>query len=938
MEIRNNLISRTDINSISNSKKIHQFIKRQHQSYKQLFNIISKDESDGKFINTITNTKFDLDDQELLSLSDSTTKYYLEQCSIEPLKNNSLFIPLIEIVDTLSNPKLIFTVKDCIKYSNSKDYTNVTNISTLQIIMYNYLNVVRDVLDYPDKKKLTLVVSYRPNDKTAVFKFQVLDVLITKQGNLGISKLFYDQIKRNKNQNVYIEKYNDWYLSSSDNSEKRWIIDGIYVNEFINNEVATNPLVYESFASRYTKLPLVLSVNHYAESGYKKVSWPTKFDDDEYVEESDDSEKIQLFINHPKAKYYSILLNHLPPEYKTDIKLWKDFIKSCKHCVTYKLLFKEYSNSTNFADLFEDEWRSRDSIECIPMGYYHQICLKNKSFGDQLNKFLKDYIETLLYSYNFDILDKDAAEIIRFITYGKFYYSPNAAGDKWWYFVDENMDCSYGDLYKWKECKLLSVITMSYVHNQYLQLLEEIKNKIASMIDEKKDKKALSKIDSYIKKVGGATYTESGINRILPSLTKIYWLHRKMDSYLDVFGTINGIVDLQLTPDKVCSPEPVFITGYSKYFITKSVNARYRPFNKNDPACKVWLDLLRSTTPEKDAREFKWALYSTGLDSVARVIKTVQIIGDGANGKSAEMDNLLAVLGGDYAAKLTSNLLIGKSKPGAADNDLMQMKGKNIGFICETDQNDVIVASRLKTISECVKTGRKNYGDAENFESNCTVIVATNFALNIVDTDHGTFRRTAIYRQPFKFVSKPNPKFPEEKQANRMYETLARDNKEMADGLLACLIHKRIKFHHKYDSDIDRIPIPTIERYTNEYRVQQNTVASFLNVKIVKLVGYMKDGNIRDDFTEDEIIQYYMENNITYNNAISVDSVIEAYRTWYKTIGNLTKNDEVLKNEFRQSAIGKYFKDVEGGRSAELVGYRILETGKKKLKEEEYFM
>jgi phage/plasmid-associated DNA primase len=748
--------------------------------------------------------------------------------------------------------------------------------------------------------------------------------------------MFYDLVTLNQNKNVYLEKYNDWYLSSANPDDKRWTIQGIFENQLSNDEIGTYDVVYQHFSASYTKLPLVLSVNYHKEGSFVKRPFPTPFDDDEYHEEEDDSAKIQLFIDEPKAKYYNILLSNLPENYKTNIEEWKDLIKSCKHCGKYKLLFKEFSDSTNFADLFEHEWNSNNNVERIPMGYYHQICMTNKKFVTELNAFIKDYIEYLLYQNDFTILDKDASEIIRFMTYGKFYYNSTRAGNKWWQFINhDNTDIGDNELYKWQECTDISTITMNIIYNDYAKYISDVRNKIESILDENKSKKILTELKNYSKKIGHANYP-ANINKILPSLTNIPWLHKRIDSYPDIIGVKNGIVNLRLT--KGCSPEPVYITGYSKYFITKSTNANYRPFNKNDPACKIWLDFMRDTTPEKDARDVKWFLYSTGLDQACVVSMMLQITGDGGNGKSVEIDNVMYVLGTDYSTKLSSNLLMGKSKPGQADNDLMQMKNKNIGFICETDQNDVIVASRLKTLAEFIKTGRKNYGDPENFQTNCTVIVATNFALNIIDTDYGTFRRTAVYRQPFKYVAKPNPRYPEEKQMDRKYERLSMNNPEMADGLLACLIHKRIKFHKKYNSEIDKVPMPTIEKYTNEYRKQQNSVMSFLSVKLVMLKGYAKDGEMRDDITESEIADYYLLNNVTYTETITLDDIIVSYRNWYKTIGVLNKNDEILKNEFRQSAIGKLFKDKDNGRIVELNGYRILEPGKRKLPEERYFM
>ena len=42
MEIRNNLISRIDINSISKSKKTHQLKRQQYQPYKTISDVINK--------------------------------------------------------------------------------------------------------------------------------------------------------------------------------------------------------------------------------------------------------------------------------------------------------------------------------------------------------------------------------------------------------------------------------------------------------------------------------------------------------------------------------------------------------------------------------------------------------------------------------------------------------------------------------------------------------------------------------------------------------------------------------------------------------------------------------------------------------------------------------------------------------------------------------
>lgn len=941
MEIRNNLVSRVDINSISRSKKLHQLKRQQYQPYKIIADVIDKPNDDvvEGFINTVTNSKFVLDDCDLLQLSDATVSYHLEQTTNLVGKSTNVFVPLVEVVNNMSNPKVIFTVKNGVKFISSKDYELVCSANLIQNAAYKYFELIRDIIKCPPKKALTMIIYNKPGpDKSALFKFQILEPLITKQANLNIAKLLKQSVSSNPNMDVYIEKYNDWYFTSPDPNGTKWIHYMTFINKLDGSgNLGTNSISWELFMSPYKKLPLVLSVNHRAECGFSKKAWETVFDTDDYIEEDDNSAKIQLFIDQPKAKYYNLMLPYIPEEYKHNENLWKELMKSSKH-TSYKLLFKEFSDKTSFANQFEQVWTSHDNIERIPMGYYHQICMLNKNFASELNSFLSEYIETLLYTTNFKILDKDAAEIIRIITYGRFYYAPNMKDSCWWYFVYDHMDSGPGEVYKWRKCLDLSILSMPVIHNEYYNLISKVCEKIDSSMEESKSKKKIiEKIKNYSDKIGSAMYPTS-INKILPSLAKVPWLSKRIDTYPDILGVLNGIVDLGVAKGKVLSPEPIFISGYSKYFISKSTRANYRPFNKNDPACKVWLDLLRDTTPEKDARKVKWYIYSTGVDQACSIGPMFQIIGGGANGKSVETDNIMYTLGEDHAVKLSSNILMGKSKPGQADNDLMQMKGKNIGFICETDQNDVIIASRLKTLNEFIKTGRKNYGDPENFQTNCTVITTTNFALNIEDTDYGTFRRTMVYHQPNKYVKNPNPKYPNEKKADRKFERLAINDQEMADGLLACLIHKRIKFHHKYNSEIERVPMPTIEKYTKQYRIEQNGIMGFLSIKLVLLKGYDKDGSIRNDTTQDDIQKYYMNNNITYVETISLDDIVTSYREWYKNVGVLNRNTEILKREFRDSVLGKYLRVFDDGKIVELTGYRILQSGKRKLDEEEYFM
>jgi phage/plasmid-associated DNA primase len=458
------------------------------------------------------------------------------------------------------------------------------------------------------------------------------------------------------------------------------------------------------------------------------------------------------------------------------------------------------------------------------------------------------------------------------------------------------------------------------------------------MDDSKEKNSIMKKIKAYEKQVGKGIFI-TNITKVLDSAVDLPWLHTRMDKYPDVLGVENGIVELNIARTRKCEPLPRLITGYSKYFITKSTRANYKPYDKNDEYCIMWKNIFREIIPEQDARRVIRYILSTGCDQACKMIFVTQLRGGGSNGKSVLIDNIMHVLGPEISTKLSSNLLLDKVKGGAADNDLMLMEGRNIGFICETDEGDTIVSSRLKTINEEFKTGRKNYRDQKNFEVNCTVVIATNNALDFHDTDFGSYRRMITYEMQVKFCAKPNPKYPNEKKSNKKYETLAKDVPEAADSLLSYLIHKRIRFHQLYNSDIEQVDMPTINHYTEKYKKEQNKMYNFLCQRIVLLKGYQPDGEIRDDHTKEDIEKYYFENDIDFSHSIDLNKLIDEYKKWFETVGKIgNKSNDSIKREFLESKIKNNIKPIDDGRYYEIPGYRVLQGNKKKLPEEGYFI
>lgn len=937
MEIRNNLISRLDINSISKTKQVHHSKQEQYASYKVIAELINKPSSDIEvgFINVVTNHKIGLTPPELMLLADSTMQYFDEQSKNTKGNNVSICVPLVEIVNTRSNPRIVVELPGSVKRINSAEYNILCGPNITNQIITAFILEVRKVANLKDKKKLTILVAYRPGEgNTLQMRMQVLDVLLTKPAIAHIANTMTSRGSR-----AYADKYNEWYLCNFVPFDKKWECKEIYINKPLEGYVESlKSIPLAEFVDKHPNLPFVFSVNEHADCTFRKQVYNTEFDSEKVIEANDDSAKLQLFIDEPSARYYDLILKYIPLEYKTNKALWKELIKTFKR-TKCKILFKEYSESTEFAEEFEGEWCSRNNVEPVHPGYYHQLCLTAPNFKGEFNGFLEDYVETLLYKTKFKILDKDAAKIIYLLTCGTFYTAPSKKDPKqtiWWMYVSDSVASMEGEVHKWRKCDKPNDIIMPIVFEKYYNIVKKVVDKISLSFENGKFKTAIEKkLDTCSDKIGGAKYPSNMIT-VLESHNKLVWFNKYHDSYADILGTLDGIIDLNVAVNKPKIP-PQFITGYSKYFITDHANAYYRPFSKSDPACKFWLDFMKSIVPEKDAREVLWYYGATGCDQACKINQLLQLRAPGSNGKSTYTDNLLYVFG-DKATKLSVRLLTEKNKGGAADPDYMQMEGRNLGIISETDDGDKIISSRLKSLNETVKTGRSLFENNKNFKSNCTVILSTNFALEIYDTDDGTWRRNYTYYMPFKFVQNPNPAYPNEKKGDKRYETMAADNQEYADSLLACLVHKRIKFHHKYNSDIEVVPKPTIDKYTNQYKVEQNKVVNFLYARLVLMYGFVAPGIMRNDVTEDEIVKYYTNKGLGYEKIVPLEEIVKQYIEWYKTIGVLNKGEESLKREFRESRLDKFLHTSEDERTIELHGYRLLARGEKKQPEEEYFM
>ena len=142
--------------------------------------------------------------------------------------------------------------------------------------------------------------------------------------------------------------------------------------------------------------------------------------------------------------------------------------------------------------------------------------------------------------------------------------------------------------------------------------------------------------------------------------------------------------------------------------------------------------------------------------------------------------------------------------------------------------------SKLKKIAGqepiCV---RCLYGKQRNVVHKSNFILATNFALGIDTTDHGTWRRFMMYVMKIKLCPNPKKGNRYEKLADPSFAEKKCRDPEFLSGFLSILCMYLSVLDMKHKGDITKVPCPTIRKETEEFRNSQDVVNRFITERIV---------------------------------------------------------------------------------------------------------
>jgi len=852
------------------------------------------------------------------------------------------FMPVVEVAREYSN--LVFVIPTTINYSNNTYRFNDEDglcefMRSLCKKLYKKMSV---------KTTVNVLMYIRCYKKKVYFKVHLLDYVMDISNRVALMKLVNKQIVEVPSfTEAYPIMYNEFYETStlplvqSGKDHYYWQLYRIFECRKSYNISISNidkVVFMERLTTNPDISPLVLSINNYTgkEMYYRDVPIYTM----ESKSFNEDVILLREINNNIRIGFFNLVLKYLPDEYKEGVHM-ENIVMSLKLIDQKCLLLAKhyYMKSANATEEgFYSIWSRVRKVSM--MGYYANIVAVDKEYIGALKSFIAKEIEKEYYNRGGSVVDTTLATLINCYFYGRYYsfeVMQKAGSNKirMYEFVDEYSDASEEYLYKWREASASGKIYRFMVEDlDPIFGIVSDKLGIADANSRSKDakEKALGKMATAFnaskKKLTGAV----GINSIY-RLFKEQEINNglfafKINADKGVIGVHNGILDLDLDSD---DPKPKLYTGYSPFVVTKSVNARWVPYEKVKCAGKyirLIKNAIKDIIPEKDARRKILYVISTALDEKSQKMFLLMLIGWGSNGKSLIFDTILCLLF-MYGIKLSTKLITSDRIGGAADPELMKMKGHRFGLIAETNKNDKLIASRVKQITEKVKDGRDLFQDSENFDTKSTIIVNSNYELNLDDTDHGTTRRLMIYRNKIRFVYNPDPTDENEKKIDPSLPDIFTCDEALTE-LFSWLVHLRCKFHRLYKSDIFNVESETIDRYTNEYKCNQDNITKFIHQRLVIMKGFKMDGKLRQGETLDSIARYYDEKNIQFVEKLKMESVTREYVEWMKAINGVTITDgfNSLLNSFKNSCISKRI--ISDGELAYMNGIRIIERGEVK--------
>lgn len=213
------------------------------------------------------------------------------------------------------------------------------------------------------------------------------------------------------------------------------------------------------------------------------------------------------------------------------------------------------------------------------------------------------------------------------------------------------------------------------------------------------------------------------------------------DSHPHLLNVLNGVVDLRTS--ELLPHDPAL-------YLTRIAPTEYDP--KADMA--MWHKALTALPPKvADWLRVRFGQAATGYTPDDDRMLLFQASGE--NGKTTVFAAVREALGdameGGYAVTVPDRLLT--ADPGDHPTTLMMLMGARLAVFEELPEGRNLNVKRLKdTVGTTSITARRMRQDDVTFKATHALMGDTNYQAIVAETDHGTWRRLALVRFPYRFV------------------------------------------------------------------------------------------------------------------------------------------------------------------------------------------
>lgn len=321
----------------------------------------------------------------------------------------------------------------------------------------------------------------------------------------------------------------------------------------------------------------------------------------------------------------------------------------------------------------------------------------------------------------------------------------------------------------------------------------------------------------------------------------------------DYLNVGNGVVDLRTGELHPHDPDLLF---------TRVTPVHYRPNARHPDWDKALTAMPRDVATWIQKRFGQAATGYPPGDDIVPFFK-----GGGENGKTTVLSGVQAGLG-EFAITLSEKVL--NRNPGDHTTELLDLKGARLALLEELPEGDWLTDTNLKKATGSGRMRARAIGQNNvEWDPSHSLVVSTNHDVQVAAVDHGTWRRLAEVRFPYRYDGSD----PDRPRDATLRHRIATGKDGQHEAILAWVVAGA---RRAYVEPLVRDEMPdTVKQHSDAWRFRGNHPAQFVDERLVH----------------------------DPDCAVRSDEVYQEYRGWAGGVSRYPVSDQVFWNRAAHSAL-----------------------------------